>query len=220
MIEYGLKPVKALLACEHPCHQSSFYRYLENILDKIRDERVKRIVEDYHNDVVNSAKNKKIIEYNNSPRRQLFPSPDSSINKTSMMKNVTLNNNIDKCILSPLTDDSFIEYNFKLYSNNSTYAKKDSWWTKRLKRSFEMAEIISSQHIFDLEEQNKLKSTSTTYSSRKSVKQVNMMNKCAIVKTLIYDAQYKDVLKNTSADLKHNKERRIWVMVYLQILHL
>ena len=67
-----------------------------------------------------------------------------------MVKNVTLINNTDKCILSPLTDDSFIEYNFKLYSNNSIYWKKDSWWTKHLKECFEKVEILSSQHISDI----------------------------------------------------------------------
>ena len=167
MIENGLKPGNALLACQHPCHQSTFYRYLHNILDKIRDERVKKIVDEYNNDVVNSEKHGQIIEYNKSPRRQLFSSPDSPSNTTPMVKNVILINNDDKSIISPLTDDSFIEYNFKLYSNNSTYEKKDSWWTKHLKECFEKAEVLSSQHISDIKKQNKLRSQSTSYSSRK-----------------------------------------------------
>ena len=148
MIENGLKPWKALLACQHSCHKSTFYRYLHNILDKIRDERVKKIVDEYNNDVVNSEKNE--IEYNKSPRRQLFSSPDSPSSTTPMVKNITLFNNNDNSILSPLTDDSFIEYNFKLYSNNTTYVKKDSWWTKHLKECFEKAEVLSSEYISDI----------------------------------------------------------------------
>ena len=67
-----------------------------------------------------------------------------------MVKNVTLINNTDKCISSPLTDDGVIDYNLKLYSNNSTYGGKDTWWTKNLKECFEKAEILSSQHISDI----------------------------------------------------------------------
>ena len=180
MIENGLKPWKALLACQHPCHKSTFYRYLHNILDKIRDERVKKIVDEYNNDV-NSEKYEQIIEYNKSPRRQLFSSPDSPSNTTPMVKNVTLINNNDNSILSPLTDDSFIEYNFKLYSNNTTYEKKDSWWTKHLKECFVQAEVLSSEYVSDIKKQNKLRS-STTYSARKSGKEVNLLNKCTLVK--------------------------------------
>ena len=35
-----------------------------------------------------------------------------------------------------------------------------------------------------------------------------MLNKGTLVKTPIYDAQYKDVLNNTTASLKHNNEKR------------
>ena len=64
-----------------------------------------------------------------------------------MVKNVTLINNTDISSLRPLTDDRFIEYNYKLYSNNSRYCKKDTWWSKHLKECFENAIITSPTYI-------------------------------------------------------------------------
>ena len=73
MIENGLTPVMALRACLYPCHKSCFYRHLHNILDKVCDMRVNKIVDEYKRDVEVIEENEKVAENNNlSTRRQLF----------------------------------------------------------------------------------------------------------------------------------------------------
>ena len=59
----------------------------------------------YNKDVEILENKEKVIEGNISSRRQLFASPYSSFNTTSMVNDVTLINNIDKSIVSPFTDD-------------------------------------------------------------------------------------------------------------------
>ena len=89
VIENGLTPVMALRACQYPCHKSCIYRHLHNILDKVCDMRVDKIVDEYNIDVEVIEENEKVAENNNlSTRRQLFTSPHSSDKYTSMENDV------------------------------------------------------------------------------------------------------------------------------------
>ena len=59
-------------------------------------------------------------------------------------------NSNDKTTLSPLTDDSFIEYNSKVITTNSSLNKKDSWWNKKLKETFQKSDDIATKIIIEI----------------------------------------------------------------------
>ena len=115
--------------------------------------RVDKIVDEYNIDVEVIEENEKVAENNNlSTRRQLFTSPhlsDKSKSMTNDVIQVDANSN-DKTILSPLTDDSFIEYHSKFFSTNTSFKIKDSWWNIKLKDIFSKSNDIATSIIIDL----------------------------------------------------------------------
>ena len=115
--------------------------------------RINKIIYEYKRDVEVIEENEKVAEnYNLSTKRQLFTSPylsDKSQSMTNDVIQVDANSN-DKTILSPLTDDSFIEYHSNFFSTNTSFKIKDSWWNIKLKNAFSMSNDIATSYIIDL----------------------------------------------------------------------
>ena len=147
MIENGLTPVMALRACLYPCHKSCFYRYLHHIPDTVIDVREQKIVDEYKKKVEVIENNEIFINNTSlSTRRKLFSSPHSLEKSTSMVSDVIEvdDNSNDKTILSQLTDDSFIEYHSKMFSTNTSFKIKYSWWNIKLKDIFSKSNDIAT----------------------------------------------------------------------------
>ena len=108
----------ALRACQYPCHKSCFYQHLHHILDKVSDVRVQNCFDEYKKKLQLKKTNEIVINNTSlTTRRKLFSSPHTLEKSTSMVSDIIEldDNSNDKTILSPLTDDSFIEYHSTVF---------------------------------------------------------------------------------------------------------